>query len=133
MSTCGHEKPASKCHRSECPLCADKPIYGVHRPNNLPENALCVSPFECRFKIDDEVIYTNDYGVRFRLTVRGFSPKASHGRFVYIFTDCWWFASNPEQMIPLSENKDSYFHWQNGKHVLVKSDAALSKAHGVEA
>jgi hypothetical protein len=45
--------------------------------------------------VGDKVLFTNDQGVKFRLTVRGFSSTVFQGRFVYVFRDAWWFPVAP--------------------------------------
>lgn len=80
---------------------ATKPIHGAPKPKNVPADMVDTPPIPCPFKVGDEVIYTNDYGVKFRFKVRGFTRELhewNHGRFVYIFTDCWWFPADPAQM-----------------------------------
>lgn len=57
-------------------------------------------PVECGFKIDDQVTFTNDYGVKFEgLRVIGFDTDDSfYGRFIYLDTDCYWFAKKPSSL-----------------------------------
>lgn len=58
-----------------------------------------IPPIPCDFKVGDAVTFTNDYGVEFADNrVFGFASEphvdgdnASDPRFVYIFTDAWWF------------------------------------------
>lgn len=68
----------------------------------LPDDAVSESPIPCDFKIGDEVVFTNDAGVKFDLTVLGFAAEPvyplnvhpelySEPRFIYVFTDAWWF------------------------------------------
>lgn len=80
-----------------------KPIHGelvpFHSAHGLSENP----PVPCDFKLGDPVIFTNDAGLKFAHTIRGFSKKVEafdHGRFVYIFhdTDAWWFPVGPESL-----------------------------------
>jgi len=67
-------------------------------PTETPEDMQAVPPIPCSFKPGDPVIYTNDYGVEFELTVRGFAPDLFHGRFVYLDSDCWWMPKAPESL-----------------------------------
>ena len=40
---------------------------------------------ECPFAIGDTVIYTNDYGVKFKMDIIGFSKDTSfYGRFIHL-------------------------------------------------
>ena len=76
-----------------------KPIHGTPKPKNSPKDMVATPPVSCNFKVGDKVIFTNEYGVKFFLKVRGFaSPVHEHGRFVYVFTDCWWFPVNPSTL-----------------------------------
>lgn len=53
----------------------------------------------CRFKVGDRVIFTNDYGLKFPHVVRGFAKSPHPGnRFVYIFSDAWWFPVSPDRL-----------------------------------
>jgi hypothetical protein len=59
------------------------------------------APVPCAFKVGDEVVFTNDYGVKFDLTIRGFAKEVhGFGRFVYVFTDAWWFPVEPSSLSP---------------------------------
>lgn len=73
-----------------------KPIHGAPIPKNVPRDMVYEPPVPCEFKVGDEVVFTNDYGKKFDLTVRGFA-KTVHGtgRFVYVFDDAWWFPVEP--------------------------------------
>lgn len=67
--------------------------------NRLPDDAQDSPPIPCDFKVGDKVVFTNDYGVEFQLFVRGFCPEPIlNGRFIYVFTDCWWFPVKPESL-----------------------------------
>lgn len=70
---------------------AAKPIHGAPKPKNVPADMVSIPPVECGFSVGDAVIYTNDYGVKFERTVRGFTREVtSWGAFVYLDIDCWW-------------------------------------------
>lgn len=63
-----------------------------------------VAPVPCNFKLNDRVIFTNDYGVLFNQTVIGFSENDNfHGNFIHCITDTWegsagWFPHHPNQL-----------------------------------
>lgn len=53
------------------------------------------------FKTGDKVIYTNDYGVKFQLEVKGFNKKSiekQERRTAYIFDDAYWFEADVTKM-----------------------------------
>lgn len=83
----------------DCVLCRVRPVDGQHRPKALPTDATCNPPVPCDFVVGDEVIYTNDYGLKFNLRVRGFAPEVwEDGRFIYVFTECWWMPVRPQSL-----------------------------------
>ena len=70
-----------------------------------PDDLVATSPVPCDFKLGDRVVFTNDYGVSFDLVVRGFAAEPHNAdrpdwpqRFVYVFTDAWWFPTSPEKL-----------------------------------
>lgn len=83
-----------------------KPIHG-----NPPE-LWCVHglkkspPIDCDFKINDKVIFTNDYGISFAQIVIGFADDDSfQGRFIHCISEggTWegsagWFPHRPNQL-----------------------------------
>lgn len=52
-----------------------KPIHGAPKPKNVPSDMVDTPPVPCDLKPGDVVIYTNDYGLKFRARVRGFKSK----------------------------------------------------------
>ena len=48
-------------------------------------------PVPCEFKLNDKVIFTNDFGVSFVQTVIGFAAAENifNGRFVHAISDTW--------------------------------------------
>lgn len=60
------------------------------------------APIECCYKVGDEVIYTNEYGVSFTgLKVIGFSPIGEFydkEQFIHLDTSCYWFAKRPSEL-----------------------------------
>lgn len=73
------------------------PLWQRHGLQQLP-------PVPCEFKLNDKVIFTNDYGVSFEQTVIGFAADDSfNGRFVHAISDTWegsagWFPHHPNQL-----------------------------------
>lgn len=71
-----------------------------------PSDLTSVSPVPCDFALGDRVVFTNEYGVKFDLIVRGFAaePHTPAGdpdwpaRFIYVFTDAWWFSVAAESL-----------------------------------
>lgn len=93
------EQAAKKCGLCPAPAPNGKPIHGTAHPWNLPANAQYHAPVLCDFKVGDLVIFTNDNGVKFEQIVRGFAPEPMlNGRFVYVFTDCWWLPVHPKTL-----------------------------------
>ena len=46
------------------------------------------------YKVGDEVIVTNGYGVEWELTIKGIMPEGSKERpdaKVFVYNDCYWF------------------------------------------
>lgn len=78
-----------------------KPVHGALKPHNVPSDMVSTPPIPCEFAVGDEVTFTNSYGVKFDLVVRGFASKP-HGlkgdRFIYVFTDAWWFPVEPSTL-----------------------------------
>lgn len=66
-----------------------------------------------RFKIGDEVIYTNNYGVQFKLRVTGFyKPKGLCGLYArgarYLLDmDCYWFPVNESSLRRASQKTEN--------------------------
>lgn len=55
-----------------------------------------VPPVECLFSAGDVVTFTNDQGVSFEgLKVLGFAGEPTHGRFIHLDKDSWWFPVHP--------------------------------------
>lgn len=76
-----------------------KPIHDAPVERNVPSDMVSTPPVACDFKVGDAVVFTNDYGVKFDLTVRGFAKEVhGSGRFVYVFTDAWWFPVKPASL-----------------------------------
>jgi hypothetical protein len=90
----------------------------------IKERLLLVSPIECCFKVGDEVIYTNEYGVVFEgLKVIGFSPigeSYDKERFIHLNTDCYWFPNRAKdlQLVQYQIEKS-----ENAKRVLQLMDS----------
>lgn len=75
-----------------------------------PSDLVAVSPVSCDFALGDRVVFTNDYGVKFNLIVRGFASQshtADHPewaqRFIYVFNDAWWFPVAAETLALATE------------------------------
>jgi len=69
--------------------------------HRTPSDLSLVSPIECRFKVGDKVIFTNDYGVQFKLEIVGFKNKLDEvgpHRFIYLNSDAWWFPHDPKEL-----------------------------------
>ena len=67
-------------------------------------------PIECPFAVGDTVIYTNDYGVKFKMDIIGFSKDTSfYGRFIHLkrhehedVDGCaWWCPCSPQEITPI--------------------------------
>lgn len=65
-----------------------KPIHGAPQPKNVPSDMVDVPPIPCEFSVGDVVTYTNDYGIKFRARVRGFSRTNEPTGFIYL--EFWW-------------------------------------------
>lgn len=73
-------------------------------------------PIETNFKVDDDVIYTNDYGIKFKRKILGFSVEVDRfGRFIYLCNrdgstagSAYWV---PEKASSLSSNESDYDKW----------------------
>lgn len=52
-----------------------KPIHGAPKPKDVPSDMTDTPPVPCEFSVGNVVTYTNDYGVKFRARVRGFTRK----------------------------------------------------------
>ncbi|KZX81086.1 hypothetical protein A3715_18260 [Oleiphilus sp. HI0009] len=67
-----------------------------------------VSPIECDLNKGDIVIYTNDYGVEFELTIAGFGQpsKTRPEAFIYLDKDSWWYPVE-RQSLKLKERHKS--------------------------
>lgn len=67
-------------------------------------------PVACDFKVDEKVIYTNEFGVSFEMDVVGFAKDTSfYGRFIHLVrsgTDgsgsAYWFPHSPEELKKIS-------------------------------
>lgn len=76
-----------------------KPVHGAPKPVNVPRDMVSKSPVPCPFAVGDAVVFTNEFGVKFEHTVRGFAATVhGGGRFIYVFTDAWWFPVEPESL-----------------------------------
>jgi hypothetical protein len=67
----------------------------------MPSDAKPLPPVDCAFKPGDDVIYTNDYGLEFPLTVVGFTPKVPDEGwkgFIYVNSCSWWFPLKPASL-----------------------------------
>lgn len=55
-------------------------------------------PVPCDFKVGDKVIFKNDYGVEFELTVLGFSNGTilKNGAFIHLDGGAYWFPHLPD-------------------------------------
>ena len=69
-------------------------------------------PIECKFKIGEEVIFTNRAGVSFQeMIIIGFADKPNpNGAFIYIaypddraFACAYWFPHKPEELTKVSK------------------------------
>lgn len=62
----------------------------------LPPDTVFEPPVPCEFKVGDPVVFTNEYGVEFKLRVLGFDPEPVEREqglaFIYVFKCAWWFA-----------------------------------------
>jgi hypothetical protein len=76
------------------------PLWQLHGLKQFP-------PVACQFKLNDRVIFTNDYGVSFTNIIIGFSADDSfYGRFIHTIRaeggswegDAGWFANHPSQI-----------------------------------
>lgn len=84
-----------------------KPIHGEPKPLWQKFGLNEFSPIECAFKIGDQVIYTNDAGLKFDMEVIGFSNNDSfQGRFIHLVRaghtgdgNAWWFPHHPQELI----------------------------------
>ena len=67
-------------------------VEGARYP--LAPDAQATPPVPCDFKLGDQVVFTNDYGVPFTdKLVTGFTPSVEDGgRFIYLDNSAWWFA-----------------------------------------
>jgi len=65
-----------------------------------PKDLITESPIPCDLKVGDLVIFTNDYGVQFKLTVVGFCVPSEclPERFIYLNDDSWWFPHKRDQL-----------------------------------
>lgn len=80
-------------------MATTKPIHGAPKPKDVPTDMTDTPPIPCDFAVGDPVVYTNDYGGKFNLVVRGFTKEIwLKGRFVYVFTDCWWMPVSPASL-----------------------------------
>lgn len=60
---------------------------------------LSTPPVECSFKLNDEVMFTNDYGVVFGpYLVTGFASELCNGRFIHLNKDSYWFPVRPDSL-----------------------------------
>ena len=64
---------------------------------------LAQSPIPCEFKLGDEVVFTNEYGVVwYGYTIIGFCGENElHGRTIHIARgdqDAWWFPHRPSEL-----------------------------------
>lgn len=80
-----------------------KPVHGAPRPRNVPSDMTHSPPVPCSFSVGDSVVYTNDYGVTFAHTIRGFTTPdnyqcAKYGRFVYLDKGAWWYPVQPDSL-----------------------------------
>lgn len=90
----------------------------------IKEELLPEAPIECDYKVGDEVIFTNEYGVCFRgLKVIGFSPIGDFydkERFIHLDTSCYWFAKRPSELQLVKREIEKS---ENAKRVLQLMDS----------
>jgi hypothetical protein len=69
--------------------------------NRIPSDLSLTPPIECKFKVGDEVIFTNDYKVEFKLKIVGFKKQLDNIRpnnFIYLDSSSWWYAEDPKNL-----------------------------------
>lgn len=59
---------------------------------------------EVDFRINDKVIVTNGYGVKFLRKIIGFTNPTTYGGCILLNWDCWWFPVKPSECELLTEN-----------------------------
>lgn len=79
-----------------------------------PDDMVATSPIPCAFAVGQRVIFTNENGVEFQATVRGFTAEVLSGvedpRFVYLDTSCWWFPKSASSLraVELKEGQGTW-------------------------
>ncbi len=89
---------------------AVKPIHGAPVEKYVPDDMQDTPPVPFKFKVGDDVIYTNGNGLESNAKIRGFKSHPEDGRFVYLLYlrgdgtyspgMAWWFAVKPEKISP---------------------------------
>lgn len=78
--------------------------YKIHHDGKkIPFDAVDTSPIPCDFKINEQVVFTNDNGVKFNMRIRGFLaaqdiPEEDDPRFIYVCTQAWWFPTRASSL-----------------------------------
>jgi len=72
------------------------------------------------FSVGDDVVYTNDFGVRFECSIIGFSNNQDAVE-VYLNKDSYWYPISPEQLQLRGPMPDGYFK-RIGQHLEALAD-----------
>lgn len=60
------------------------------------------------FEVGDMVVVTNGYGVKLLHKILGFCKQTTYGGCVYLDWDCYWYPTNPKNIVKFDENYKLY-------------------------
>lgn len=70
-------------------------------------------PISCEFRIGDNVIFENDYGIKFKMEVMGFAKDINfYGRYIHLITpgtdgigNAYWFPVAPSSLTKINNRQ----------------------------